>query len=348
MFFSKSQEELDAAFLEAVSAYKFEKAKKLLQKGASVHAEDVDGNTALHKLGQNNPDSGDCCRGDFDFQWHGSFAVDNFVCFLLERGFDINKKNKQQKTCLHTTVAAGYQYTENVLKILLNRGADSNALDVFSKTPLYYSAGSSAGKVLIGAGATVNVRDLLGETPLHAAAAAGRRELANCLLEQDETLIAVQDNTGKYAYESAIEGVAGHHDLSRMLQEKLKQFKNAKTVVSAPKVEEPVQVVESTPAEWVLLQDPEKLQIAHVQVQPAIGYKLTEIFNFRARMYTQIVQNMGTKLENVTMKSFDEFTNKAFLEEARAMLLKQGGQVDEAILHGPMLQKESAKLKNTP
>lgn len=69
-------------------------------------------------------------------------------------------------------------------------------------------------------------------------------------------------------------------------------------------------------------------EIARVTEKEAVGYRLTEMFNFKTGMYTQIAANMTTGAESQSMRSFDEFTDTALIREALAELTRKGGKVD--------------------
>ena len=59
-------------------------------------------------------------------------------------------------------------------------------------------------------------------------------------------------------------------------------------------------------------------EIARVTEKKSIGYRLTEIFNFKTAMYTHIAANMATGAESQSMRSFDEFPDTALIREALA------------------------------
>lgn len=59
------------------------------------------------------------------------------VRFLLDRGIEVNAKERYGKASIHLASIEGHT---SVVEILLNRGADPNDLDSrYSNTPLYYA-----------------------------------------------------------------------------------------------------------------------------------------------------------------------------------------------------------------
>src|SRR5690349_2406238 len=114
MLFSKNQEKLDAAFLDAVSRHKYKKAKALLKEGADIFAADEEGNTAIHKLASGVLKKGDCDETRFDLlskvfrdgggRQYSELKIDEFLCFLINQRLDINAQNRKGETCLHLLV----------------------------------------------------------------------------------------------------------------------------------------------------------------------------------------------------------------------------------------------------
>jgi ankyrin repeat protein len=335
--FRKTQVELDAAFLKAVAEYKFSKAKRLLKRGANVLARDADDNTALHKMARNNPDSGDCHRELFGANYR---IADEFVCFLLNQKLEINATNKYGKTCLHYAAANENDDEAKITGIFLNRGANPNIPDRVGMAPLHHAVSVRSATKLIENGARVNVQDRDGRTPLHVAAAKGEDSLVYLYLKADKSAVAIKDKNEKYPHESAAAGPAGHHMLSRFLLDQLNLHHY--TVQVAKKQKELEQASAALLKDgWVLL-DPEK--VAHVDVQKSLGYKLTEIFNFHARTYTLIAQNLETESEMTVIKSFDDFPDPTILKDGYHELIRLGGKAEKSAIYKQVLNKNQPKL----
>ena len=319
IFHKKTQAELDTEFLGAVYAHSFDKAHELLAKGADIFAKDAEDNTAFHKLAEHRR-----------YYLDDNQSTDAFVCFLLKQGLDINAPNQKGQSCLHLSTG------RDMTRILLNRGADSSVVDQSGRTPLHYMPGGyERAQVLVESGAKVYARDNAGRTPLHAAASAGEEYVAeSILLKYQPSLIAMQDNEGKYPHDVAAEGLIGHHDLARKLRGIFDAY-------HPPKAQTNEKIKPAVPAmddEWTLLK-PAKVE----HTEETSRYRLTEIFNFSARTYIQITHNLETKTDVPVTKSFDEFSDKTLLEEAYRELKRLGGQADEASIYGAVLPKPKSQ-----
>ena len=101
----------------------------------------------------------------------GFGSLDTLV-WLLERGADVNAKNRRASTPLHWAVHDGRKVRE-----LLKRGASVNARQAEGRTPLLLAAmlgdGLDTIRVLLEAGADPAVATANGQTPLMAAAVRG-------------------------------------------------------------------------------------------------------------------------------------------------------------------------------
>ena len=104
----------------ASSLGRLEIARLLLDHGAKVDASDEFGQTPLHKVSS----------GKYDPEEAGVGVAK----LLLERGGDVNGKYKQQSSPLHLAFRHGKL---EIARLLLNHGANVEALDGFSQTPLH-------------------------------------------------------------------------------------------------------------------------------------------------------------------------------------------------------------------
>ena len=106
------------------------------------------------------------------------FAVQ---CFLL-RGADVDARSSiLGLTPLHIAAENGHT---GMSKLLIEKGADVNGKNKHGKTPLHYAAGNgnaAVAELLIEKGADVNAKDKDGKTPLAIAIKAGHEEVANLL-----------------------------------------------------------------------------------------------------------------------------------------------------------------------
>ena len=104
------------------------------------------------------------------------------VRMLLERGADVNARNRWQETPLHD---AAWQGHDEVVGVLLEKGADIHARDQWQETPLHDAAWQGHDEVvgvLLERGADIHARDQWQETPLHGAARNGREQVVGLLL----------------------------------------------------------------------------------------------------------------------------------------------------------------------
>jgi ankyrin repeat protein len=106
---------------------------------------------------------------------------------LLDLGADVNIHNYKGKTALHVAAKAGFV---RVMEVLVNNGADVNAVDDNGETPIFDVVRStiknttkkkSAASFLLSRGADLSIENSKGETPIEIAKK-GRREEADDIL----------------------------------------------------------------------------------------------------------------------------------------------------------------------
>jgi ankyrin repeat protein len=123
--------------------------------------------------------------------WATGEGCVEIVRILIDAGADLNVKDKGGITPLH--IAANEGEPETAI-LLINAKADLNLQDEYGWTPLhrtvYYDAGEVAW-MLIDAGADLNVKDKRGNTPLHLAAYEGNDYIIQILLDAgaDQTIL---------------------------------------------------------------------------------------------------------------------------------------------------------------
>lgn len=213
------------------------------------------------------------------------------------------------------------------LAALLAHGANPDNGTSNGTTPLVISVrncNSECMKALVEAGADVNAQPTNGGfSALHWAAYWGHGNDIQYLLEKgiDRNLVDQQMNTAA--------DTADKHNYPRL----------GDLIRGKPRVENKPAPEKSNG--WTKTAVDE---IARVTEKKSIGYRLTEIFNFKTAMYTHIAANMVTGAESQSMRSFDEFPDTALIREALAELTRKGGKVD-AEISSRIAQKPSLGTK---
>lgn len=200
------------------------------------------------------------------------------------------------------------------LRLLLEHGAQVDNGKENGWTPLLAAVRHSqqdCAVLLIEAGADLNAQPKDGgKGPMHWAAYWGRGNLVRLLLDKGADP-ALTDNHMNTPADIAQQNYPRLADLIRGKTPATTQVESAEEksgwVVTAP------------------------YEVARVREENAIGYRLTELFNFKTGFYTQIAANAATGAESQSMRSFDEFSDTTPIREALEMLDKKGGAVDEAL-----------------
>ena len=99
----------------------------------------------------------------------------------LDKGVDVNKKDKAEMTPLHPAAANGHK---EIAELLIAAGADVNAKDRWGMTPLHWAARKGhkeVAELLLTKGADVNAKANDGTTPLDWAIQKSRIETADIL-----------------------------------------------------------------------------------------------------------------------------------------------------------------------
>jgi len=108
------------------------------------------------------------------------------VKFHLRMGADVRAVNENNATALLVASYQKYEDMSDILKLLLDHGADVNVQDKWGYTPLYWAClhgQTKAVRLLLSHGADVNIRDEGDRTPLHAACLSGCAPVIQALLK---------------------------------------------------------------------------------------------------------------------------------------------------------------------
>lgn len=219
--------------------------------------------------------------------------------------------------------AAYRAFTEGV-QWLLEQGADPHVKRADDgHTPMMEAASDGSYEIvamLIKAGADVNAARVDdGLTALHFAARRGKGDIARLLINHGANIDAVDQRMNTPA------------DLADKEYPRIADMIRGKERLPERQAPE---------ADGWHLTAPD--EIAHVSDKIAIGYRLTEIFNFRGGVYTRIARNLETGAESQTLRLFDEFGDNSLLLEAQKQLTAKGGKMPDARIIGgldkPVLQ----------
>ncbi|CAB0041354.1 unnamed protein product, partial [Trichogramma brassicae] len=159
----------------------------LLRNGANPNAANLRGSTPLHKL------CGNIYLNHIDI-------IERFlvVCDDVQQEVHIDARDKKGRTPLHLAMDYG---RNEVVELLLRRGADPNARDAKGTTPLhlimYWPGHNKSFKTILRHGADPNLANEDGRTPLHDICERDHNdELVQILFEIcDERQLTVQVNT---------------------------------------------------------------------------------------------------------------------------------------------------------
>ena len=174
---------------------------KLRELISAVRGQDI---TRVRKMMAANPDLAKSSDGHGATALHhaAAYGTVDIVKLLLDQGADINARNSRDATPLHWAIGN----TPNV-KLLLEKGAEINAQTEDGRTPLYLAATQRFSpadlQLLLDHGADPNLASINGGTPLMDASASGNTQAMQLLLAKKANVNAVS-GTGSTALFGAV------------------------------------------------------------------------------------------------------------------------------------------------
>lgn len=245
------------------------------------------------------------------------------IKLLLERGADSRALDKFNNSVLHHVAATD---KSSILKLLLERGADVNWQNAEKRTPLHIAiAGGqiSAVKLLLEQRCRTDIPDSLGRRALHEAAVSGSKSCTQLLLKQ-KVATEARDNDGQTALVHAVQG--RHIGIVKLLLES-KADVNLKDKAGFSVLMIAVKACEEKIAKLLLEGDQDLNWLSHE------GHTVA----FYAVLRGKAVSLLSTEEQSIASLLFRRYQKKypvwntEWRECQRAFLAEHGKKKDEAI-----------------
>lgn len=251
---------------------------------------------------------------------------------LKEKGLDFSGINAYGQTMLHMAARNGHA---KAARMLLEEKLDIHAKDNSGYTALHAAAQGGhvdAARALLDKNLDIDATDNEGQTPLHKAAQAGHAGMVSLLLAAGaRTGILDRQKMSALAFAQQKNSPPVIHMLATTEKE---TFAKSTTTLAAP-----INAIPGDEAEeWVRLGNH---KVARIGVYPALGRKLTEIFNFESRALLVISENLSTGAESVTPLAPFDSVGEATLKKALQAFRELGGKADEAAVFARQLDKKT-------
>ncbi|KAL7924442.1 hypothetical protein ACQKWADRAFT_286729 [Trichoderma austrokoningii] len=181
----------------------------------------------------------------FAAQWGYKGVVE----LLLERGISIEETSNVDGTGPTALVLAVASVNEDIVSLLIQHGANLEAVDENRRTPLLLAAEDNRAwrlsKTLLYAGSRTDVTDNNGRTPLMAASRSGSRELVKRLIHRGAQIDSTDREGRTVLMDAAL--VGDYHVVERLLKEGANATmvdRNGETALSLATKEGHVKVIE--------------------------------------------------------------------------------------------------------
>lgn len=222
--------------------------------------------------------------------------VSAIAAVLLQAGADIEARDNQGQTPLHDIL--GYRERAEVVSVLLRHGASIDFQASYYGPALVLASRMDEPAVieeLIRYGADIAAVGWKGYTALHMAAREGNGNVVRLLMEMGADTQARDKEMNTPA------DVAQEHE----------------HVGIASYIRQHAGSARKTDGGWVKVSDEE---IAFVSDKKAVGYRLTEIFNFTRREATIIARNLETGSESIAVRDFNSYAQQDMVLQAAEKL----------------------------
>lgn len=122
----------------------------------------------------------------------------------------------------------------------------------------------------------------------------------------------------------------GHEATAEALARAEAKARQLRALFAPADVPPPAPVPSESLTQWTKLGDD---RIARIHDDVAIGYRLTDIFNFDTREVKSLSRNLDTGAEAHETRGFDDIADKTAIEAALSVLQDMGGRVAADCLH---------------
>lgn len=307
------------------------KCVALLDKGADInHCQGAGYNTAL-------------------IEAVSATGLDDVTSLLIARGADVNLKSGGIPPLFYALSHSAYN---NGYRLLVQAGADMQALSSQGDTLLFQALKSGAldiARELVSQGHDLRHVTPYGKTGLYAAVESGDADCVKYVLSQTPDIdvdLAFKDRTALgYAVSN------NQLDIIRLLlaqgADPSRRNKKGESVLDAAEGMNKTEILKllrdhapkaAPTAEGLGWKVTGEGEIACITEKPALQYRVTEIFNFKARLYTVIHANLATQAESAAVVDFATLARSGKIEAAAAQLAAQGQALPMQALYKPVLK----------
>lgn len=312
--------------------------KKLLEAGADIEAKDDNNATPLGAALMSRQlaamktlvEAGADTKASTQ---HGSLLM-TAIGYYFEAGFNyLLEKNPGADFDKPLREAMRHYYTDMV-NAMLKAGAAPEKSDV-GQALLIYAADRddlALATEMVRRGVDINAQNGNGSTALHRAAYHNHPNIAFFLLENGARY-DIRNNDNKTAKETAAN--YGYHSIvNRIAALEEEHLAKTATPLNAGVNRMPGDSAET----WVLMGDS---QVARVGVYPAVGRRLTHIFNFESRERIIISENLKTGAESVTQPEKFDALEQPHLQKALKAYRDLGGKIEDSAVFGSSMAKKA-------